>query len=160
KLHDVMPAGIDMTGLATEQITGEGRIVGTVAYMSPEQAEGRDVDHRSDIFSLGVILYELATGQRPFGGTTAVSIMTAILRHSPPSLAEVDSTLPAELARIVRRCLAKEPTRRYQTAVDLRTDLEELKKDSDISRAPALRPVETLHHRRRDAILAIGGVVA
>jgi Tol biopolymer transport system component/predicted Ser/Thr protein kinase len=112
--------------MPTRELTGEGKIVGTVAYMSPEQAEGKSVDGRSDIFSLGVILYELATGDRPFKGDTSLSVLTSILRDTPKALTEANPRLPGDLARIVRHCLAKEPDRRYQSAKDLRNDLEEL----------------------------------
>ncbi len=110
-------------------LTAEGRLLGTVAYMSPEQAEGREVDHRSDIFSLGVLLYELATGQRPFTGESSLSLLSSIFKDTPPSVIDLKPALPRELARIVRRCLAKEPGRRYQSAIDLRNELEELRQE-------------------------------
>jgi Tol biopolymer transport system component len=113
-------------GLPTRELTGEGTIVGTVSYMSPEQAEGRTVDGRSDIFSLGVILYELAAGERPFCGETSLSVLSSILKETPKDLTEVNPSLPQELSRIVRRALAKDPERRYQSAKDLRNDLAEL----------------------------------
>ena len=106
--------------------TGEGRIVGTPAYLSPEQAEGKPIDARSDTFSLGVMLYQMATGVRPFRGESAVSVMSAILKDSPVAPIAVNPALPPDLDRIIRRCLAKDPVRRYQTAVDLWNDLEEL----------------------------------
>ena len=106
--------------------TEEGRIVGTPAYLSPEQAEGKPIDARSDTFSLGVMLYQMATGVRPFRGESAVSVMSAILKDSPVAPIAVKPALPPDLDRIIRRCLAKDPVRRYQTAVDLRNDLEEL----------------------------------
>jgi len=106
--------------------TGEGRIVGTPAYLSPEQAEGKPVDARSDTFSLGVMLYQMATGVRPFRGDSAVSVISSILKDSPVAPLEVNPALPPDLDRIIRRCLAKDPVRRYQTVVDLRNDLEEL----------------------------------
>jgi Tol biopolymer transport system component len=112
-------------------ITGEGKILGTVAYMSPEQAEGKVVDARSDLFSLGVILYEMATGQRPFTGDTSISIISSIVKDTPKSVTELNATLPRELGRIIRHSLAKDPERRYQTAKDLRNDLAELKADLD-----------------------------
>ncbi|MFI5179823.1 MAG: protein kinase [Thermoanaerobaculia bacterium] len=116
-----------LTSLAvTASLTGMTGIAGTAAYMSPEQAEGRPVDHRSDIFSLGVVLYEMATGRRPFRGETAVSVISAILKDTPPSISEVNPRLPAELDRILRHCLSKDPARRYQNTLDLRNDLEEL----------------------------------
>ena len=108
------------TLLATRAITTEGRIVGTVAYMSPEQAEGRNVDERSDIFSLGVVLYEMAVGERPFKGDTGLSILSSILRDAPKPLADINRALPPEFVRIVRRCLAKDPEDRWQSATDLR----------------------------------------
>ena len=106
--------------------TGEGKIVGTPAYLSPEQAEGKPIDARSDTFSLGVMLYQMATGVRPFRGDSAVSVISSILKDSPAAPIEVNPALPPDLDRIIRRCLAKDPVRRYQTVVDLLNDLEEL----------------------------------
>ncbi|HTI39076.1 MAG TPA: serine/threonine-protein kinase [Vicinamibacterales bacterium] len=121
----------------TAPITDVGHIAGTIAYMSPEQAEGREVDARSDIFSMGVMLFEMATGHRPFTGDSSISVITAILRDTPPVVSDVKPALPIEFARIVRRCLQKEPDRRYQTAVDLRNALEEVKQDSDSGILPS-----------------------
>jgi Tol biopolymer transport system component len=112
--------------LTTAHLTGDTRILGTAAYMSPEQAEGRPVDFRSDVFSLGVVLYEMATGVRPFKGDTAMSLISSIIKDAPPPLSDIKPGLPPDLDRILRRCLAKDPSRRYQSAVDLRNDLEEL----------------------------------
>ena len=97
--------------------------------MSPEQAEGKQIDHRSDIFSIGIILYEMATGERPFKGDTAASLISSILRDTPQSAAELNPGLPRDLGKIVRRCLAKDPARRYQSALDIRNELEELKEE-------------------------------
>ncbi|HEX6975506.1 MAG TPA: protein kinase [Vicinamibacterales bacterium] len=119
------------TRMPSGDLTGEGRIMGTVAYMSPEQAEGKPVDSRSDIFSLGVMLHEMSTGQRPFTGDTNVSVLSSILKDTPSSITDINPRLPIGLAKIVRRALAKEPTRRFQTALDLRNELEELKQEID-----------------------------
>jgi Tol biopolymer transport system component len=115
--------------MPTQELTGEGRILGTVAYMSPEQAEGRAVDPRSDVFSLGVMLYEMATGRRPFTGDTHLSVLSAILRDTPSTVTEIRKDLPRDLSRTIQRCLAKDPEDRYQTAKDLRNDLRALKED-------------------------------
>jgi TolB-like protein/tetratricopeptide (TPR) repeat protein len=113
----------------TASVTQDGRILGTVAYMSPEQAQGLVVDHRSDIFSLGILLYEMATGERPFQGSTNLSILSAILKDTPPPVTDVKADLPRPLARMVQRALEKKPGDRYQSAADLRQDLEDLKRD-------------------------------
>ncbi|MGD8330746.1 MAG: protein kinase, partial [Acidobacteriota bacterium] len=119
-------------------LTGEGRVLGTVAYMSPEQAEGRSVDHRSDIFSLGVLLYQMATGTRPFEGDTQLSVLTSIMRDEPAPVIELNPTLPRHLGRIVGRCLAKSPLERYQSSIDLRTDLQGLRRELDSGELEAL----------------------
>ncbi|MGE5358370.1 MAG: protein kinase domain-containing protein [Bacteroidales bacterium] len=116
---------------ATMEATGEERILGTVAYMSPEQAEGKPLDARSDVFALGVLLYEMVTGQRPFKGDTSVSVISAILKDTPGSVSDLRPDLPHDLARILKRALTKDPEHRYQTAKDLRNDLEALKEDLD-----------------------------
>jgi Tol biopolymer transport system component/tRNA A-37 threonylcarbamoyl transferase component Bud32 len=119
-------------------LTGAGRIMGTTAYMAPEQAEGKPVDPRSDVFSLGVILHEMAVGERPFKGDSQVSILSAIIKDQPPSITEIKTSLPRDLGRIVKHCLAKDPEDRYQTAKDLRNDLRALKADLD---SGAVQPV-------------------
>ena len=128
----------------TQALTQEGVVMGTVPYMSPEQVQGRAADQRSDIFSLGVIYYELLTGSRPFHGDSSADVVSAILRDVPRNVTEIKVELPNHLGRIVRRCLEKEPTRRYQTARDLLNELEELGKegvrDQDQSRSVAVLP--------------------
>ena len=110
--------------LAEAPQTEEGMVVGTVSYMSPEQAEGKKVDARSDIFSFGAMLYEMVTGRRAFTGDSTLSILSAILRDEPKPVAEIILGFPRELDRIVTRCLQKDPNRRYQHAGDLKIDLQ------------------------------------
>ncbi len=112
-------------------ITGEGVIVGTVAYMSPEQAEGKPVDQRSDIFSLGVLLHQMLTGKQPFTGDTPVGVLSSIIRDEPISVSEIRPQLPRHLGRILRRTLEKDPARRYQSTLDLRNDLADLLHELD-----------------------------
>jgi serine/threonine protein kinase len=127
KLADAPDAG--SSDATTKRITGEGRIVGTTSYMSPEQAASKPLDGRSDVFSLGVVLYEMATGERPFTGDSSVSVLSSILKDTPRPVTDVNPALPALLARIIRTCLQKDPERRYQSAKDVRNELQMLKED-------------------------------
>lgn len=114
---------------STVTLTEAGAIFGTVTYMSPEQVLGREVDHRSDLFSLGVVFFELLTGERPFRGESAAEIVSAILRDEPPPASRLRSDLPASADRLVDRCLEKEPDRRIQSARELLVELEELERE-------------------------------
>jgi len=118
-------------------LTRAGSILGTAPYMSPEQLRGQSVDRRSDVFSLGILLYELATGRRPFLGDTGADLTSAILKESPPPLAELKPDLPRHLGRIVERCLEKEREGRYQSALDVRNELRNLRREleSGVSRS-------------------------
>jgi Tol biopolymer transport system component len=140
-------AAEDEATASTLAKTEEGTILGTPAYLSPEQAEGKPIDARSDTFSLGVVFYQMATGLRPFRGDSAVSIISSILKDSPVAPVGINQALPLDLDRIIRRCLAKDPVRRYQNLVDLRNDLEELqqlvkaREASPVARTSGVRQV-------------------
>jgi eukaryotic-like serine/threonine-protein kinase len=114
-------------------LTEEGTILGTVAYMSPEQADGKKVDTRSDVFSFGSVLYEMATGQRAFAGGSKLSSLSAVLYKDPQPASQAVADVPAELDRIIARCLKKDPERRWQTMADVKVALEELREEMDSS---------------------------
>ncbi len=114
-------------------LTEEGTILGTVAYMSPEQADGKKVDTRSDVFSFGSVLYEMATGQRAFAGGSKLSSLSAVLYKDPQPASQAVAEVPPELDRIIARCLKKDPERRWQTMADVKVALEELREEMDSS---------------------------
>jgi serine/threonine protein kinase len=134
------------TFTAGELLTSPGSAVGTIAYMSPEQARGEELDARTDLFSFGAVLYEMATGRMAFPGNTAAIIHDAILNRAPTPQTQANPNSPAELVRIVSKALEKDRKLRYQNASDLRADLQRLKRDTDSGRGvpPALGPGDTI----------------
>ena len=137
--------------LPTMTRTQAGRVLGTPYYMSPEQARGDQVDHRSDIFSLGVMLYEMATGKRPFNGASAIELSSSVLKDIPPVVTEIRPELPRHLGRVIGRCLEKSPADRYQTARDVFNELKGLREETSPPRsaaaAPEMRAGDTIHRR-------------
>jgi len=152
--------------LPTALKTTTGAVIGTVTYMSPEQALGRKVDHRSDIFSLGIVIYEMVTGRKPFVGKTTTETIDRIVHAQPQAIARFNYDVPTELERIVRKALEKEPEHRYQSAGDLLTDLRTLQRDlvstdrpdTTTRRKYASRPL--VYALIALAILVLTGVVA
>jgi serine/threonine protein kinase/Tfp pilus assembly protein PilF len=128
--------------LDRDQLTSPGSAMGTVAYMSPEQARGEELDARSDLFSLGVVLYEMATGSVPFSGGTSAVIFDGILHSAPTPAKELNPRLPVAMENIFGKALEKDPDLRYQTAGELRADLKRIKRDLDSSRRPAVEKSE------------------
>jgi len=120
-----------------EHLTSPGTAVGTVAYMSPEQARAKELDARTDLFSLGAVIYEMASGKLPFNGESTAVIFEAILNRAPVPLAQLSRSVPAELERIIGKCLEKDRNLRYQHASEIRTDLQRLKRDTESARVPA-----------------------
>ncbi len=127
---------MDVT-LASSPHTEIGVVMGTPAYMSPEQVVGAALDHRTDIFSLGVLLYEMVTGRRPFQGRSSAETTSAILRDTPAAVTDVRADVPGDLARIIRRCLEKDPRHRIQTARDVANELRDLARQNTESAPPA-----------------------
>ena len=124
-------SGLDVTQAATmaSPLSAEGQVVGTAAYMAPEQIRGEALDARSDLFAFGVLMYELASGQRPFAGATTGMVSSAILRDTPPALTRLRADLPAPLAAVIQRCLEKAPTDRFASALELCNALRQVKQD-------------------------------
>src|SRR5579863_2893861 len=123
---DIRATNLSDATMTSDSRTQIGVVMGTPAYMSPEQTSGRPLDHRTDIFSLGVLLHEMATGKRPFEGNSSAELVSAILRDTPPSVTEVRPDLPSDLSRIIRRCLEKDPRHRVQTARDVSNEFRDL----------------------------------
>lgn len=123
---DIRTADLSDATMTSANRTEVGMVMGTPAYMSPEQASGRPLDHRTDIFSLGVVLHEMATGQRPFEGSSSAELVSAILRDTPPPVTDVRPDLPSDMARVIRRCLEKDPRHRVQTARDVSNEFRDL----------------------------------
>ncbi|HSL20888.1 MAG TPA: protein kinase [Vicinamibacterales bacterium] len=158
KLRQAQPAvaGLSAAPTRTTPLTGTGSIVGTLHYMSPEQLEGREADARSDLFAFGAIVYEMATGRRAFEGNSQASLIAAIIDRDPPPVSTLQPLAPRALDRLVRRCLAKEPEERWQTAKDL---IEELKWIAESGGVQAEAAREPRRSRRRHLVLAVTAVL-
>jgi tetratricopeptide (TPR) repeat protein len=139
-------------GTATMELTSPGSAVGTVAYMSPEQAKGEPVDARTDLFSLGTVIYEMATGKTPFAGKSTAEVFVQLLRETPPAVSTVNPAMPRRLDPIVAKLLAKDPAQRYASAEALQEDLEKL----DVH---AARPPEKAAETGRKWLWAVAAVV-
>jgi serine/threonine protein kinase len=139
-----------------EHLTSPGTAMGTIAYMSPEQVRAKELDARTDLFSFGAVLYEMATGALPFRGESSGVIFKAILDGTPTSAVRLNPDLPVELERIINKCLDKDRNLRYQHASDIRTDLQRLKRDTESTRIPASQasPDKTLKGRTLWVVLA------
>ncbi|MBD3855625.1 MAG: protein kinase, partial [Acidobacteria bacterium] len=161
-LEEVLPEA--ETATLTPAGTETGTIMGTVGYMAPEQVKGRPADHRSDVFALGCVLYEMVSGRRPFEGDTTVETMAAILKEEPTQLSSTGATLPGDLERTVHRCLEKSPTARFQSAADLAFGLRSIGTGPAVMMATPTGEVRPVTRKKRwslaAAVTAVAAIVA
>ena len=160
KLTEPVEEGADVTQLPTTLVTQEGMIFGTFSYMSPEQAEGKPVDARSDVFSLGILLYQMATGERPFQGDTSLSVLSSILKDEPQPVSDLNPRLPRAVARVIQRCLSKDPGDRFQSAQGLEAELASLRGESQSGHLAEPMAGEVRPPARGKGKLALGGIAA
>jgi serine/threonine protein kinase len=143
-----------------DPITAEGTILGTMHYMSPEQLEGKEADARSDIFSFGAVLYEMATGKRAFDGKSQASVIAAIMASEPSAMSAIQPMTPAPLDRLVRKCLRKDPDERWQSAHDITDELRWIGESSTATSVPSISSPPASHWRRRWGASRIGAMAA
>jgi tetratricopeptide (TPR) repeat protein/tRNA A-37 threonylcarbamoyl transferase component Bud32 len=149
----------DATTTLEEHLTSTGAAVGTISYMSPEQVRGKELDARTDLFSFGTVLYEMATGKLPFPGETTGAIFESILNRTPVAVVCLNPSLHAELERIICKCLEKDRSLRYQHASDIRTDLQRIKREADTPRLPIGAREAATGIRRVASVLVVATVV-
>jgi serine/threonine protein kinase/Tol biopolymer transport system component len=160
--QEVAPANVQLSQAATadDPLTAKGSIVGTLQYMAPEQLEGKDVDARTDIFAFGVVVYEMATGKRAFEGMSQASLIAAILEKEPPAMSSLQPMTPPALDRVVKKCLAKQPERRWQDASDLCDEFKWIAEGgSHIGLAPTVPAKGIRALSRRALILSLSTLV-
>lgn len=166
KLLSDVPAVAEVSALQTKDaLTEPGMTVGTIAYMSPEQARGQDLDARTDLFSFGTVLYEMATGQQAFGGSTTAVVFDALLNKEPAPIARLNAEVPGELERIIRKALDKDREVRYQSAAELRADLKRFKRELDSGKSttvpvsPDVRSTEKVKaSKNRSAVVGLAAI--